>query len=158
MKLPPRSKHLGVTIVAVICGGFAACVALQGLIDYSEINGTESSKEWSVSSSKVTHAILGLPIRAERAYQASSHDGFHGDGKSAMIVKFPSHQSEQLIEILNRRHPDYEWEEEIANWVIGTFRKLLPREFLPSSEDAEVIGWAHRIAPPPIGKGQFGDS
>jgi hypothetical protein len=81
----------------------------------------------------------GYPISISRAFQASSYGGWHGDGASLEVYRYPASESAALLAALKVRSPDYVWSDTTAkHGTLGDLKNLLPREFLPSSDSATV--------------------
>ena len=84
--------------------------------------------------------IAGYPITIIQAFQASSYGGWHGDGASLKVYRYPASESDSLLEALKVRSPDYKWSDTISQYAsLGHLKDLLPDDFLPSSERTILI-------------------
>jgi hypothetical protein len=69
----------------------------------------------------------------EKAFFASYHDGWLGDGEEATAYKVPAADFGALVAALKTEHPDYRWAEERAEGAfIRSLWPLFPPEFRPA--------------------------
>ncbi|MDB6131949.1 MAG: hypothetical protein JWM59_192 [Verrucomicrobiales bacterium] len=82
----------------------------------------------------------GYPINVTKAFEASSHGGWHGDGSSVSVYRYDPRESPGLVSALKARMPDFEWEESRAAYgIFVDLGRLLPKSFLPSSERTATV-------------------
>ena len=129
--------------IALVSGGSLLAVAGVAYLIFIWTFLTGGDQQETASEIVVTPEFVhgmrsaGYPITISRAFEASSYGGWHGDGSSVTAYRFPSSESVALMAALKIRSPDYEWSETTARHAtLGDLKKLLPPEFLPSSESA----------------------
>jgi hypothetical protein len=77
----------------------------------------------------------GFPISVERAFEASSFEGLHGDGASVTVYRYPPKESEELLAALKRKEPAFVWQDVPAEtYEFSGLRRLLPPDFLPGRD------------------------
>lgn len=108
---------------------------------------------FSGSSREIAREIpagtTAYPISISRAFEASSHGGWHGDGTSLSAYRFPASQSPALLAALKEREPGYVWREIKADFnSLGDLKSLLPRDFLPSSGRSMIMEGRPAEGPP----------
>lgn len=83
----------------------------------------------------------GYAARVEKAFFASWHDGFHGDGEDVTAYKIVSADTAGLIAALQREHPDFRWREERAEYsLIHHLAGLFPVDFRWSPDALLICG------------------
>jgi hypothetical protein len=74
----------------------------------------------------------GGSVRAEKAFFASAHGGWHGDGSEMTAYKIRSADVATLLAGLKAKHPDYRWGERLALYsTIAYLAAQIPAEFRP---------------------------
>jgi hypothetical protein len=82
----------------------------------------------------------GFPITVERAFEASSFDGFHGDGASVTVYRYPPAESDTLIIALKRRGRTFVWEDiALGEFGFSSLGHLLPPDFLPTPDTSQLL-------------------
>jgi hypothetical protein len=82
----------------------------------------------------------GFPITVERAFEASSFGGFHGDGASVTAYRYPPAESDTLVSALKRREPTFVWNDVLLRQHdFSTLRHLLPPDFLPAPDTSTLL-------------------
>jgi hypothetical protein len=102
---------------------------------------------------EVAHAIVLPPgyayvvgedryrMPVEKAFFASWHGGWHGDGEDVTAYKLAPGQSMAVVAALKAEHADYQWEEPLAGHaLIGHMWHLFPSGFRPDTKARLVHG------------------
>lgn len=85
----------------------------------------------------------GFPITVQRAFEASSHGGWHGDGTRAAIYKFPTNEAPALVQALKQKYVGFTWTACYArSATIFELRRLIPPELLPDMNSLLLTGRA----------------
>ena len=92
---------------------------------------------------------MGLPISVERAFEASSFGGWHGDGASLTAYRYPPTQSNALVDALKSREKAFAWSEVPAQtYDFAGLRQLLPPGFLPERDAWSLVVGRPADGPP----------
>lgn len=135
------SRKVEVTLYIAV----ALCVvaAIVGVVILRSISGTSGTSGTEI---QVTQSYAegirqaGYPITVQKAYEASSFGGWHGDGSLVTAYRYPPGESDALIAALKSQRPDFTWTETPSGAVtVGTVLETLPKEFLPSSDLAMLL-------------------
>ena len=134
MKRPLKIAIFALVGIAVI----AACVCL-AIIRSLAGGNVETANEIKVTPEFAAGMrSAGFPITVERAFEASSYGGWHGDGESLSAYRYLSSESPALITALKVRYPSYVWT--ATNWDrVGILNDLLPKEFLPKNDSTPLL-------------------
>lgn len=122
---------------------FAVIVSLPfiGLLDLAiGTRGTEKTRE--IPAEELSHRLKHLSpnIRVADGFEASSYDGWHGDGGSITIYHIDPSGTDELIAGLKLffeekrkewpQHYDYEWSE-ASRPNLSVAGRLIPKKFQP---------------------------
>jgi hypothetical protein len=143
------SRRRIVFIVIAIC--IALVVIVGGVFIFKMrhfiwLDSNETANEIAVTD-QYKAAVNGIfSITLERAFEASSYGGLHGDGTALTIYKFPPSECPALINVLKFKHPEFTWSNSFADSAsfLG-LKHLIPKELLPVPNSRLLVG---RPSPP----------
>ena len=91
----------------------------------------------------------GFPISVQRAFEASSFGGLHGDGASVIAYRYPPNESDALVTALKTRERGFTWSEVPAQtYDFSSLRQFLPADFLPAPDAWSLLVGQPAEGPP----------
>lgn len=132
---------------AVCC--FAAAIALVLLLrDAGQPRG--ETREIPITPQYASSVrAAGFPITVQRALEANSFGGFHGDGASVTIYRYPATESDALVSAVKTRERGFTWSEVPAQkYDFSSLRRFLPSEFLPAPDAWSLLVGRPAEGPP----------
>ena len=91
----------------------------------------------------------GFPITVERAFEASSFGGFHGDGSPVIVYRYPPPESDTLINTLKRKERSFVWKAiALGQYDFSSLQTCFPLISCPAPETSQLLVGCPAEGPP----------